>query len=339
MKTILVTGGAGFIGSHTVVELVQVGYRAVIVDNLSNSKESALSGIEALINQEPVFYEIDYTNVPALEKIIDDEKVDGVIHFAAFKAVGESVENPLKYYANNVAGFVGLLKLLEEKGIPVVFSSSCTVYGEPDTLPVDESAKPKPAESPYGATKQMAETILRDATVASKKLKSIGLRYFNPVGAHPSGQIGELPLGKPSNLFPIITQAVAGVGNELTVFGTDYDTPDGSCVRDYIHVVDLAKAHIRALEFLAAKPAGFYDVFNIGSGHGNTVLEVIETFEKATGQKVPHVLGARRSGDIVATYANCSKANEQLGWRTEKTLADSCKDAWNWQTKITPANA
>ncbi|MDB5183164.1 MAG: UDP-galactose-4-epimerase [Candidatus Saccharibacteria bacterium] len=337
MKNILVTGGAGFIGSHTAVELIAAGYNAVIVDNLSNSKESALTGIKEISGATPSFYNLDYSNDEKLKEIILKESVDGVIHFAAFKAVGESTETPLKYYANNVAGFVGLLSTLEKLGIPIVFSSSCTVYGEPDSLPVNEQAPIKPAESPYGTTKQMDETILRDATKASKKLKSIALRYFNPVGAHPSGLIGELPLGRPSNLFPVVTQAIAGVGKELTVFGTDYDTPDGSCVRDYIHVVDLAKAHIKALEYLNGQQQGFYDVFNIGSGKGNTVLEVIKAFEETTGKKVPHILGARRDGDIVATYANCSKANELLGWKTEKTLTDSCRDAWNWQTKITPA--
>lgn len=337
MKNILVTGGAGFIGSHTVVELHNAGYRAIIVDNLSNSLKSALDGIANIIGEAPVFYEADYTNVDMLKKLIDVESIDGVIHFAAFKAVGESVENPLKYYANNVAGFVGLLGILEAAGIPVVFSSSCTVYGEPDTLPVDESAPLKPAESPYGATKQMDEAILRDATKASPRLKSIALRYFNPVGAHPSSLIGELPLGRPSNLFPVITQAVAGVGNELSVFGNDYDTPDGSCVRDYIHVVDLAKAHIKALEYLAGQPGGYYDVFNVGSGNGNSVLEVIKTFQVATGQKVPHHIAPRRQGDIVATYADASKANQVLGWKTEKSLADACLDAWHWQQKITPS--
>jgi len=334
VKNILVTGGAGFIGSHTVVELHNAGYKPIIIDNLSNSLECALTGIAKIIGKKPSFYKADFTDEAQVKGIIEKEQIDGVIHFAALKAVGESVEQPLRYYQNNVAGFIGLLKILEESAIPVVFSSSCTVYGEPDSLPVDEKSSLKPAESPYGASKQMDEIILRDATKVSKTLKSIALRYFNPVGAHPSSFIGELPLGRPSNLFPVITQAVAGVGTELTVFGTDYDTADGSNVRDYIHVVDLAKAHIKALEYLDRQKAGFFDVFNIGSGKGNTVLEVINTFEKATGQKVPHKLGARRQGDIVATYADASKANKVLGWRAEKTLTDSCIDAWNWQQKL-----
>lgn len=334
MKNILVTGGAGFIGSHTVVELCAAGYRPIIVDNLSNSLISALDGIEKITGQKPVFYNQDYTDTAKLKELLDKEQVDGVIHFAAFKAVGESTLNPLKYYRNNVAGFVGLLETLSELHIPIVFSSSCTVYGEPDSLPVDETAPLKPAESPYGATKQMDEAILRDTCKAGDRLRGIALRFFNPVGAHPSSLIGELPLGRPSNLFPVITQAVAGKGAALTVFGTNYDTPDGSCVRDYIHVVDLARAHTKALEYLAAQSAGFYDVFNIGSGHGNSVLEVINTFEKTTGQKVPHSLGERREGDIVSTYANATKANTILGWSVEKSLEDSCIDAWHWQQKL-----
>ncbi len=334
MKNILVTGGAGFIGSHTVVELFNAGYRAIIVDDLSNSLESALGGIASIIKLKPVFYNADYSNTAKLNEILETEMIDGVIHFAAFKAVGESTLNPLKYYKNNVAGFIGLLQRLEEKGIPIVFSSSCTVYGEPDSLPVNEQSPIKPAESPYGATKQIGETILRDTSKASAKLKSIALRYFNPVGAHPTSLIGELPLGRPSNLFPVITQAVAGVGNPLTVFGTDYGTVDGSCIRDYIHVVDLAKAHIKAMEYLDKQSPSFYDVFNIGSGKGNSVLEVINTFESINNIKIPHVIGERRAGDIIATYADVTKANNLLGWKTEKTLEDSCRDAWNWQLKL-----
>lgn len=334
MKNILVTGGAGFIGSHTVVELVNAGYNPVIVDNLSNSLISALDGIEKITGKKPVFYENDFANSIALREILDKHSIDGVIHFAALKAVGDSVEKPLEYYRNNVAGFIELLETCGTHSMPIVFSSSCTVYGEPDKLPVNEDAPLKPAESPYGASKQMDEVILRDATYANHNLKSVALRYFNPVGAHPSGNIGELPLGRPSNLFPVITQAVAGKGNPLTVFGTDYDTPDGSCIRDYIHVVDLAMAHIKALEYLDKQQGGFFDTFNIGTGSGNTVLEVVKTFEDTTGQKVPHSLGARRSGDIVATYADCSKANKLLGWMAEKSLADACRDAWNWQQRL-----
>ena len=334
MKNILVTGGAGFIGSHTVVELTHAGYVPIIVDNLSNSLESALDGMEKITSKKPVFYKCDFADTKTLQEIIERHDIDGVIHFAALKAVGDSVAKPLEYYRNNVAGFIELLEVVGMRDMPVVFSSSCTVYGEPDSLPVNEDAPLKPAESPYGASKQMDETILCDATHANHHLKSVALRYFNPVGAHESSNIGELPLGRPSNLFPVITQAVAGKGNQLTVFGTDYDTPDGSCVRDYIHVVDLAKAHIKALEYLEKQPGGFYDTFNIGTGNGNTVLEVINTFQEATGTKVPYVLGERRSGDIVATYADCSKANKLLGWKAEKSLADACHDAWNWQQKL-----
>jgi len=334
MKNILVTGGAGFIGSHTVVELHNAGYKPVILDNLSNSLESALDGISRITGSQPAFYKEDFSNISRVKLILEKEKIDGVIHFAALKAVGESVTQPLKYYKNNVGGFIGLLETLEGAGIPLVFSSSCTVYGEPDSLPVNEEAPLKPAESPYGATKQMDETILKDTTRTSKTLKGIALRYFNPVGAHPSSNIGELPLGRPSNLFPVITQAVAGAGPELIVFGADYDTPDGSNIRDYIHVVDLAKAHIKALEHLEKQKPGFYDVFNIGSGKGNTVLEVIKTFEQATGKKVPYKIGPKRAGDIVATYADPSKANKLLGWKVTKTLEDSCIDAWNWQQRL-----
>jgi len=335
MKNILVTGGAGFIGSHTVVELVNAGYEPVIVDNLSNSLPSAVRGIEKIIDKKVKFFKMDFENIPALKKIIKTEKIDGVIHFAAFKAVGESTEQPLKYYRNNVSGLIELLSLLSNENIPLVFSSSCTVYGEPDKLPVDENTPTKPAESPYGATKQMDEMMLSDVVKASKNFRAISLRYFNPVGAHPSGLIGELPLGKPSNLFPVVTQALAGTGGQLTVFGNDYDTPDGSCIRDYIHVVDLAKAHIKALELLSKQKDRYYDVFNVGNGKGNSVLEVISTFEKTTGLKVPHKIGARRPGDVVAIYANCSKANNELNWKTEKTLEDACRDAWKWQKNIT----
>lgn len=335
MKNVLVTGGAGFIGSHTAVELANAGYDPIIVDNFSNSLPSAVDGIEKIIGRKPKFYKLDFQNTSELGKIINKEKIGGVIHFAAYKAVGESVEQPLKYYKNNVSGFVDLVELLSALKIPVVFSSSCTVYGQPDELPVNENTPTKPAESPYGATKQMDEAILHDTIKASENFNGISLRYFNPVGAHPSGLIGELPLGKPSNLFPIVTQALASVGKELTVFGNDYDTPDGSCIRDYIHVVDLAKAHIKAIELLGGQRSYYYEVFNIGTGKGNSVLEVISIFEKTTGLKVPHRIGARRPGDVVAIYANCDKANKELLWKPEKTLEDACRDAWNWQQNIT----
>ena len=333
MKNILVTGGAGFIGSHTVVELFEAGYNPVIVDNLSNSLIGAIDGIEKIIGKKPTFYKMDFQNIKELAKVISDEKINGVIHFAALKAVGESTEQPLKYYRNNVSGFIDFLELMTKNSLPLVFSSSCTVYGEPDRLPVHETSVLKPAESPYGASKQMDEIIMQDV-IKTKKMKGISLRYFNPVGAHQSGFIGELPLGKPSNLFPVITQTIAGSNGEITVFGNDYDTPDGSCIRDYIHVVDLAKAHISALKYLNAQSIGFYDVFNIGSGHGNSVFEIIHTFEKTTGLKVPYRIGKRRMGDVVATYADCSKANKELGWHTVKSLEDACRDSWNWQQKL-----
>lgn len=334
MKNILVTGGAGYIGSHTAVELHNAGYRPIIVDNLSNSYESSVDGIGEITGERPAFYEADYTDTANLAEIIVKEQVDGVIHFAAFKAVPESVNEPGRYYQNNVAGFLGLLSVLDEKGIPIVFSSSCSVYGEPDSSPVNEETPFKPAESPYAASKQMDEIILRDVTRVSDKLKSIALRYFNPIGAHPSTIIGELPVGEASGLFPRLTRAADGSGETLTVFGDDYDTADGSCIRDFIHIVDLAKAHVKALDYLDKQKPAFYDVFNIGTGIGNTVLDVIRTFEKTTGATVPHTIGARRPGDIIAIYGDTSKAEKTLGWKAEKTLAEACIDAWAWQQKI-----
>ncbi|HZP55729.1 MAG TPA: UDP-glucose 4-epimerase GalE [Candidatus Saccharimonadales bacterium] len=335
MKNILVTGGAGYIGSHTVVELVATGYHPVIVDNFSNSTKSVLKGLKKITGLEVVCYEQDYQDHKALEKVIKSEDIDGVIHFAAFKAVGESVDKPLKYYENNVVGLIKLLEVLEDNKIAsLVFSSSCTVYGEADKLPLTEESPVKLAESPYGATKQMGETVIRDATRASKNLRSISLRYFNPIGAHPSALIGELPIGRPSILVPFITQTVAGWHKELTVFGDDYPTPDGTCIRDYIHVVDLAKAHVKALEYLNKQGVGFYDVFNVGTGKGSSVLEVIKTFEKVTGEKVPYRIGDRRSGDIIKNYADATKAKNVLDWQAEKSLAEALADAWRWQQTL-----
>jgi UDP-glucose 4-epimerase len=333
MKNILVTGGAGYIGSHTVVELHAAGYRPVIVDNLSNSDLSVLDGIAAITGQKPAFYQLDYQDVDALQQVLDDEQIEGVIHFAASKAVGESVEQPLNYYRNNVSNFVTLLELLSDRGLPVVFSSSCVVYGEPDKLPVTEETPLKPAVSPYGATKQMDEQILRDTTNTGQ-LKAIALRYFNPIGAHPSGHIGELPHGVPKILVPYITQVVAGLLPQLTVNGNDYETPDGTCIRDYIHVVDLARAHIAALRAIADKPSGYFDVFNIGTGRGNSVMEIITTFEEVTGRTVPYQIGPRRAGDIVTMYANADKAERELGWKAGLSLADSLRDAWQWQQRL-----
>ncbi len=335
MKNILVTGGAGFIGSHTIVELVDAGYHPVIIDNFSNSTSSVLPNLEKIIGQPITCYEQDFQDIPKLTAVLEREKIDGVIHFAAFKAVGESVEQPLRYYQNNVSGLLMLLQLLEDKHVPnFVFSSSCTVYGEPDTLPITEASPTKPAASPYGASKQMDETIIKDITAASAQLKSLSLRYFNPIGAHVSGLIGELPIGVPANLIPYVTQTAAGIREKLTVYGNDYDTPDGTCIRDYIHVVDLAKAHVKALEKIADSPAGYYDTCNIGTGEGRSVLEVIKTFEKVTGQKVAYEIGPRRPGDIVKIYASAQKAEELLGWKAQKTLEDAMFDAWHWQQKL-----
>lgn len=336
MRTIIVTGGAGYIGSHTVVELAAAGYRPVIVDNFSNSSASVLSRIEELVGGPVPSYEIDFADTSALADVFAAEGGDGLIHFAAFKAVGESVADPLKYYANNVAGLISLLSFLRSTSLQnIVFSSSCTVYGEPDSLPVTESTPTKPAASPYGATKQMAEIILRDAVSVSSSLNALALRYFNPVGAHPSARIGELPLGVPANLVPFVTQTAAGWRPALTVHGNDYPTPDGTCIRDYIHVVDLARAHVAALALLERRPVDSYDVFNIGTGRGNSVREVIEGFERVTGVPVPHVVGPRRAGDLVSTYAGVKYATKELGWTASLTLDEALADSWRWQQTLT----
>lgn len=335
MKNILVTGGAGYIGSHTIVELVSSNYRPLIIDNFSNSEKSVIQGLRKITGQEITCYENDYQDQKKLREIIKKENIDGVIHFAAFKAVGESVQQPLRYYENNVVGLIKLLDVIEDLKIPnFVFSSSCTVYGEADRLPLTEEAPVKPAASPYGATKQMSEIIISDVTKASKSLRAISLRYFNPIGAHPSALIGELPIGRPSILIPFITQTVAGWHKELTVFGNDYPTPDGTNIRDYVHVVDLAKAHIKALQFISKQKPRFNDAVNIGTGKGSSVLEVIKTFQDVTGKKVPYKIGRRRAGDVVAAYADPSKAKKDLGWQAEKTLADALKDAWRWQQTL-----
>ncbi len=334
MKNILVTGGAGYIGSHTAVELLAAGYNPVILDDLSNSRQSSLDGIEKITGRQPTFYQQDYRDNEALKKVIKNESIDGIIHFAAFKAVGESVEQPLKYYQNNVAGLIDLLQTCQDLGVQnFVFSSSCTVYGDTDQQPLTENSPMQPAASPYGATKQMDEVILRDFTAAAD-FKSVLLRYFNPIGAHPSGLLGELPLGRPNCLVPFLTQSVAGLIPPLTVFGDDYPTPDGTCIRDYIHVVDLAKAHVAAIEFCAKMAARTSDVFNIGAGKGTSVLELIKTFEQATGEKVKYSIGPRRSGDITTAYADTSKAAKTLGWQARKSLADALADAWRWQRAL-----
>ena len=330
---IIVTGGLGFIGSHTVIALHEAGFEPIIIDNLSNSQLSALDGIEKLIGYKPQFAQIDVNDAPALRQLIEESKPHAVIHFAAFKAVGESVEKPLMYYRNNVGGLVTLLEVMKETGLTdIVFSSSCTVYGEPAEIPVKESTITKPAESPYGATKQMGEVILKDN---APWCNTQCLRYFNPIGAHPSAEIGELPLGVPNNLIPYLTQTVAGIRESLTVFGDDYDTPDGTCIRDYIHVVDLAEAHVSAVKRLIDKSyQNAFEVFNIGTGNGSTVLEVINSFESATGLKVPHTIGGRRAGDVVKVWAETTKVENVLGWKAKRNLETMLRDAWNWQVKL-----
>lgn len=333
---ILVTGGTGFIGSHTVVELQSAGFEPVIVDNLYNSNKSVLAGLKAITGLAFPFYELDCTDESAVRALFEKENFDGVIHFAAYKAVGESVDQPLKYYENNLGSLLVLLKVMREFGVSnFVFSSSCTVYGQPDTLPVTEDTPRQPATSPYGNTKAIGEDIIRDYVHSRPGLKAISLRYFNPVGAHPSAEIGELPLGVPSNLVPYLTQAAAGLRDRLVVFGNDYDTPDGTCIRDFIHVMDLARAHVRAIELLNRQTEpDYYDVFNVGTGHGNTVLELIETFEAANGVRLNYSIGPRRAGDVEKIWAQSDKANSVLHWQAEKTLADSLRDAWRWQVKL-----
>lgn len=336
MKNILVTGGLGYIGAHTVVELVEAGYQPIIVDNLVNSNVEVLQRLNELTHAEIPFYQSDFQDHRTLAAIFDTHEIEGIIHFAAYKFVGESVSEPLKYYANNVEGLVELLRFVDarNKTVNFIFSSSCTIYGNAETQPISESSPSQPAVSPYGATKQMCEEILRDTTQVSDNLRSIALRYFNPVGAHPSAKIGELPIGVPGNLIPVVTQTAAGWRDSITVFGNDYPTPDGTCVRDYIHVVDLAKAHIKALEFADRQPQSFYDVYNIGTGAPTSVLEVLSRFESITGVKPVYSIGERRSGDIVTAYADPSKANKQLGWKAEKSLDDALADAWRWQQTL-----
>jgi UDP-glucose 4-epimerase len=334
MKNILVTGGLGFIGSHTVVSLHEAGYNPIILDNLSNTRIDVLDGLEKLMGKKPVFFQGDVNDAAVYDQIVSQTGIiHAVIHFAAFKAVGESVQQPLKYYHNNVQGLITLLQAMEKQGVAnIVFSSSCTVYGEPDQVPVSEVAPIKPAASPYGATKQMGEAILHDC----EWLQTQCLRYFNPIGAHPSGLIGELPLGVPSNLIPYLTQSVAGLRPPLTVHGGDYPTPDGTCIRDYIHVCDLAEAHVASLNrLLEDKQQSHFEVFNIGTGQGYSVLEVLKGFEAATGEKPAYHIGPRRSGDVVAVWANASKASSVLGWQARRNLGEMLRDAWNWQCKQT----
>jgi len=335
MKKILITGGAGYIGSHTAVALVNSGFEPVIVDNFSNSEKSALDGIKSILGREIVYHEVDCLDKIGMEKVFQDNDFLGVIHFAASKAVGESTRLPLKYYSNNIDSLIILLELMSKYKVKdLVFSSSCTVYGQPKVLPVTEATPRQDAESPYGNTKKICEDILRDLILSGAESRIVALRYFNPVGAHPSAAIGELPIGVPANLIPYITQTAAGIREKITVFGNDYDTADGTCVRDYIHVMDLADAHVKALKFLSEQKDNFYDIFNVGTGNGNTVLEVIETFEKVSGQKLNYEIGPRRSGDIEKVWANTDKINKVLGWEAKYSLEDSIRDSWNWQMKL-----
>lgn len=333
---IIVTGGLGFIGSHTVVELQNEGFDVVAIDNLSNSSIDVLDGIEAITGVKPIFENFDLRDKNSVEDFFKKHNdAIGVIHFAASKAVNESVENPLLYYENNISALVYILKELQKKeSANFIFSSSCTVYGQAETMPITEDAPVQPAMSPYGNTKQIGEEIIKDVAKVSG-IKSISLRYFNPIGAHSSANIGELPIGVPQNLVPFITQTAAGLRKELSVFGSDYSTPDGTCVRDYIHVVDLAKAHVTALKRLIEnKNSEKMETFNLGTGKGSSVLEVIQAFEKISNQKLPYKMVGRRDGDIVQAYADTSKANEILGWKAETSLEDSIASAWKWERKI-----
>ena len=334
MNKILVTGGAGFIGSHTVVELHNSGYEPIIVDNFSNSEPSVLDGLREIIGNRVKCYEGDCTDATFMHNVFKIENPDGVIHFAALKAVGESVEKPLAYYNNNLISLIVLLEAMNKiKCSNLVFSSSCTVYVTPDSLPVTEESPVKTAMSPYGYTKQVSEQIIKDTVTSSETLSAIALRYFNPIGAHPSAKIGELPIGVPNNLIPFVTQTAAGIRKELVVFGNDYGTPDGSNVRDYIHVVDLAKAHVKTLECLNSHPK-MYDFVNVGTGKGNSVLEVIETFKKVTGESLNYRIGDRREGDVEQVYASVDKSTKMLGWTAELGLEDALEDAWRWQQNL-----
>lgn len=336
-KKILVTGGTGYIGSHTVVELQAAGYDVVIVDNLSNSTIEVLDGIEQISGRRPRFYKGDVTDIAVVENIFkENPDISGIINFAASKAVGESVEKPLLYYRNNLVSLMNLLEIMPRYGVKgIVFSSSCTVYGEPDVNPIDETAPIKTATSPYGNTKQISEEIITDYVRSGADIKSIILRYFNPVGAHPSALIGELPNGVPNNLIPYLTQTAAGIRKELTVFGNDYNTPDGSCIRDFIDVVDLAKAHVIAMNrMLNVSNTDSVEIFNLGTGKGLSVLELIDSFERATGVKVPHKIGPRRPGDIEKIWAEPTKANTILGWKAQVDIDDTMRNAWAWQCRL-----
>ena len=339
-KEILVTGGTGYIGSHTVVELIQAGYKPIIIDNLSNSNKGILKQIETITGVKVPFHQFDLCDSNQVKSFVEAHpELHGIIHFAAFKAVGESVQEPLKYYHNNFFSLINLLNAFDQRPVHMVFSSSCTVYGQPDVLPVTELAPVKKAESPYGNTKQIAEEILSELATSKSNYRIVSLRYFNPVGAHASALIGELPIGVPQNLVPFITQTAIGKREKLTVFGKDYDTPDGSAIRDYIHVVDLAKAHVAALAFLEKQTGEkHYDVFNVGTGKGYSVLEAINAFEKATGVQLPYQIGERRTGDIEKVWGDVEKAKRELQWEARLNIEDMMQSAWAWEKYLQEKN-
>lgn len=335
-KTVLVSGGMGYIGSHTVVELINAGYDVVVIDNLSNSEKDSLEGVKEITGKEVVFEEVDTCDIAALRAVFEKYPFDSVIHFAAFKAVGESVAEPLKYYQNNLVSFMNIVALMREYGRPnVLFSSSATVYGNAEVLPVTEETPRQPATSPYGNTKQIAEDILRDCCAAYDGLHGIALRYFNPIGAHPSALIGELPRGVPNNLVPFVTQTAAGIRECLSVFGSDYVTPDGTCLRDYIDIVDLAKAHVATINrMVEGKMEAPYEIFNIGTGRPVSVLELITRFQEVNGVKLPYKMVERRSGDVPAVWADTSRANAVLGWKAGRTLDQTLASAWAWEKHL-----
>ncbi len=336
-ETILVTGGTGFIGSHTTVELQAAGYEVVIVDNLSNSREDVIDGIEKISGIRPAFEKVDLCDFEATEAVFKKyPKISGIIHFAASKAVGESVQNPLLYYRNNIISLVNLLELMPKYDVKgIIFSSSCTVYGQPDVLPATEETPIKKAESPYGNTKQINEEIIYDTVASGSPIKAILLRYFNPIGSHPTAIIGEMPNGVPQNLIPFLTQTAIGIREKLSVFGDDYDTPDGSCIRDYIYVVDLAKAHVCAMtRIMEGKTEESVEVYNVGTGKGTSVLELINAFEAATGVKLNYQIVARRPGDIEKVWGNVDKANKVLGWKADTPLEEVLATAWKWQCAL-----
>ena len=335
-RKVLVTGGAGYIGSHTAVELINAGYEVIIVDNLSNSDRSSLAGIAAITGVTPTFVEADCCDREAMERLFAEHDFQSVIHFAAFKAVGESVAEPLKYYQNNIGSLVNILDLMRRyERRNIVFSSSATVYGDADVLPVTERTPRKPATSPYGNTKQMAEDILRDSVAAVEHLNGIALRYFNPIGAHPSALIGELPRGVPNNLVPYITQTAAGVRECLSIFGDDYPTPDGSCLRDYIDIVDLARAHVVAIDrMVEGRNKEAFEIFNVGTGRPVSVFELVHGFEEANNLKLNYKVAPRRAGDVTAVWADTTLANEELGWKAERELTDTLRSAWAWECHV-----